>query len=305
MMKKSMAVAVILLFLGVTVAPSINFNVVKADSDDDLIEVTSEACGIQGLLPKTVKLTRQEYQNLEQYLVELRARLNTTTSREEAVSIFNEAVMELETYGLLPQGLSVEQAQALVIARYHPTYTNARTTIRNSALTVFNTSNYFCLITAETSNTRIISIPEMSCATLLYGLIGVYIITNFLIKDPLILSTLITHLRATCTGFQNRTSNRLIRAGGVIFGTSRDAYLPPEFRYHPAGGWVETQGLIGKKSWNGTFFGGVRHLPNFEQSSSTSYIGASGFSGLSLKQSGGTHYLLGSAVHVSLDYFEF
>ena len=61
-----------------------------------------------------MKLTRQQYQNLEQYLVEFRARLNQTTTREEAVPFFKEAVVELNKYGLLPRGMSVEQAQRLV-----------------------------------------------------------------------------------------------------------------------------------------------------------------------------------------------
>jgi hypothetical protein len=109
-LRKSLAVAVILLFIGVAVAPSINFTVVKASTDNDLIEVTTQACGIQGFGNTTVKLTREQYQNLEQYLVEFRARLNQTTTREEAVPIFKEAVVELNKYGLLPKGMSVENA---------------------------------------------------------------------------------------------------------------------------------------------------------------------------------------------------
>jgi len=112
--KKGLVVSVILLFIGVAIAPSINFNVVKASDDNDLVEVTTQACGIKGYGNTTVKLTRQRYQNLEQYLVEFRARLNTTTTREEAVPIFKEAVVELNKYGLLPKGMSVERAQKLV-----------------------------------------------------------------------------------------------------------------------------------------------------------------------------------------------
>jgi len=42
------ATTIVILFLGVAVAPSINFSVVKASEDDDFIEVTTQACGIQG-----------------------------------------------------------------------------------------------------------------------------------------------------------------------------------------------------------------------------------------------------------------
>jgi hypothetical protein len=108
--KKNLVLGIIFLFLGVAVAPSINFNVVKASQDDDLVEVTTQACGIQGYGDTTVKLTREQYNDLEQYLVEFHARLNQTVTREEAIPIFKKAVVELDKYRLLPKGMSVEKA---------------------------------------------------------------------------------------------------------------------------------------------------------------------------------------------------
>jgi hypothetical protein len=116
LLKKGVAVAIILLFLGVAVVPSIS--IVKAATDNDLAEVTIEAYGIKGFGNHTVKLTKQQNQNLEQYLLDFRERLNTTTTREEAVPLFKEAVVELNKYGLLPKGMSVEHAQRLVTGYY-------------------------------------------------------------------------------------------------------------------------------------------------------------------------------------------
>ena len=112
--KKYQVIVAILLFIGVAIAPSINFNVVKASDDNDLIEVTSQACGIQGFGNTTVKLTKQQYKDLEQYLNGFRARLNQTTTREEAVPIFKDSVVEMNKYGLLPKGMSVRQLQHLI-----------------------------------------------------------------------------------------------------------------------------------------------------------------------------------------------
>jgi len=118
LLKKGLAVVIILLFLGVAVVPSINISVVKASTENNSVEVTTEVCGIKGFGTHAVSLTKQEYQNLEQYLVDLRARLNTTTTREKAVPLFKEAVVELNRYGLLPKGMRVGQAQRLV-SRYY------------------------------------------------------------------------------------------------------------------------------------------------------------------------------------------
>ena len=118
LIRKCLAIGIILIFIGVAIAPNINFNVVKASNDNDLVKVTTQACGINGFGNATVKLTRQQYQNLEQYLVDFRERLNQTTTREETVPLFKEAVVELNNYGLVPKGMNVAQTQRLVLGGY-------------------------------------------------------------------------------------------------------------------------------------------------------------------------------------------
>jgi hypothetical protein len=114
MKRKWLVVGIILLFVGVTIAPIITFNTVKASTDDDLVEVTTQACGIQGYGDTNVKLTKEQYQNLEQYLVEFRTKLNLTSTREKAISLFGETLLELDMYGLLPNGMSTIQAQRFI-----------------------------------------------------------------------------------------------------------------------------------------------------------------------------------------------
>jgi len=156
LLKKGVAATIILLFLGVAVVPSINISIVKAATDNDLVEVTTKAYGIKGFGNHTVKLTKQQNQNLEQYLVEFRARLNTTTTREEAVPLFKEAVVELNKYGLLPKRMSVEHAQRLVTGYYQNS--NMLRKIQNEVQSIAkikqkqnlnpNMKNAFCLLFA-------------------------------------------------------------------------------------------------------------------------------------------------------------
>ena len=82
-MKNILLVGIILLIIGVAVAPNINQSVVTASQENKFIEVTTQACGIKGYKDTTVKLTREQYNDLEHYLVEFRARLNQTTTRED------------------------------------------------------------------------------------------------------------------------------------------------------------------------------------------------------------------------------
>ena len=144
LLKKGLAVGIIFLFIGVAAAPSINSTVVKASDDNDLMEVTSQACGVQGFGNTSVKLTTQQYNDLEQYLVDFRARLNQTTTREEAVPIFKDAVLELNKYGLLPKGMSVAQAQRLVTIGYR--IQRVPTIMKKLDQSLIN---YDCLFTAK------------------------------------------------------------------------------------------------------------------------------------------------------------
>jgi hypothetical protein len=55
---KCLAIGIILLFIGVAIAPSINFNVVKASNENDLEDVTTQAGGIEpgGVKRGTVRI---------------------------------------------------------------------------------------------------------------------------------------------------------------------------------------------------------------------------------------------------------
>ena len=122
MKRKWVVFGIILLFIGVAVAPSITISVVKASNNDDLVEVTTLACGIKGYRDTTVKITRQQARELDQLFESLNRKLDTAISREESVHIYHEATIELSMYGLLPQGMTIDQAQHLVMGwnqNYH------------------------------------------------------------------------------------------------------------------------------------------------------------------------------------------
>jgi len=184
---KSVSIVVIFLFLGIAVTPSINISVAKASNDNDLVEVTSEACGIKGFENTTVKLTKQQYQDLQNDLVGFRARLNQTTTREEAVPIFKEAVVELNKYGLLPKGINVEQTQRLVVGQNQENIMKPQEKlILNHFLTLDNNSNYLCLVAGNTHRSYVISFLWPINVAVLFFLETVLFYLLDIVKNPVI-----------------------------------------------------------------------------------------------------------------------
>ncbi|MCJ7697208.1 MAG: hypothetical protein MUO73_02635 [Thermoplasmata archaeon] len=254
-MKKGLVVSVILLFIGIAIAPSINFTVVKASNDNDLVEVTTQACGIKGYGNTTVKLTRQQYQNLEQYLVDFRARLNQTTTREEAVPIFKEAVVELNKYGLLPKGMNVERAQKLVTGQNQNKNMEKlkERLMRNRLLSLDNNSNLLCLIAGETNITAIVGIsPVIFLAACLIGnSVGNALYYNFRLHILGFITAEIAWLfllLGVLGYFFPATIFSLITLGVVINAMGHVSYTPAQ-------GWVVTFGINLAKGWTGSFYG--------------------------------------------------
>jgi hypothetical protein len=119
-LKKSLTGCVILLCISLSFIPLTSVRTTLATTDLERIEVTTEAYGIKGFGTTTVNLTRSEYHNLEQYLIEIKERLNQSTTKEEAALLFKDAAVELNAYGLLPKGMSVTQAQRLLTGYHYP-----------------------------------------------------------------------------------------------------------------------------------------------------------------------------------------
>ena len=291
--KKIITLGVIFLFICVAIAPSINFNIVKATNDNDLVEVTTEACGINGFGNTTVKITREQYQYLQIYLVDFRARLNKTTTMEEAVPIFKEAVVELNKYGLLPKGMIVEKTQKLITRGYQ--YQKAIKVFeklynKNQGI---SDGNFFCLVTGTTTNTQGL------------GPIFTFINIHVLISELLLISQDIYDSVWFWSWF---------------FSFIRDFYFPLYLHGHlyfgfyavhehggnvlaPSEGWILSYGILGKKNWSGTFYGQIKSFvgsTNWFFDYTIFYLGVLGFTGLKIKLSN-YYFLLGSCLEANVN----
>jgi hypothetical protein len=229
MKRKCLAVGIILLFVGIAVAPSVNQSVVTASQEDDLVEVTTQACGIQGYGDTTVKLTQEQYKNLQQSLAEFKERVYQTTTREETNEVFNKFIVELNSYGLLG-GLSVKQAQRLVRGI---------------------SSQYFIHGEAKEETYFLGPLARIPIR-----------IINFINNKLLFLSIFSSIIGALvfqwiidyCTYIEQKQTLSII-----FYGVRVSSYNEGS-REYPASGSIWISGPDGNISWNGTFYGAIHTI---------------------------------------------
>ena len=247
LIKKGVVISVIFLFIGLAFAPSINANVSKTSIEDELVEITTEVCGLRGG-KHTVSLSKEEAKEIEQLFDDIKRRLDWVETREETVEIFKEAVVELDKYGLLDD-LSVKQAQRLVTGRYQ----NIRVMkilrrMIDGNQNIIN-SSLFCLTAGQATNSFIMG-PSvfLSFLGILHPVFNWWYLIFYLFP--------------------------WVQFGLMVFG---DFSIGQHAVYHPAEGWVRTIGLTGFKKWDGKFYGQLRKI---DLGLGGLFLGGIGFTGL-------------------------
>jgi hypothetical protein len=276
LLRKGLVVGIILLFVGVAIAPNINLSVVKASKDSELIEVTTQACGIKGYGDTTVKLTREQAREVKQLFDSIKNSLDTARTKDETITIFNQAVIELNTYGLLG-GLTVEQAQKLVNGPYQYSIMKKLHKELSECQTTSEYENYNCLVVGNTT------------VTYTLGCIG-FILTRI----PFLYGIL----------FGMPIYSRPFQAfGPVVFGVCHFSVKKGNHIYAPSEGWIEADGKLGKTNFSGSFYGNIRSfsdaIAGLPPDSTTYYIGMNSYTGLILSF-GETRYFLGFTPHLAI-----
>ena len=276
------------------------------DASDDLVEVTSQACGIQGFGNTTVKLTKQQYQDLEQYLVDFRAKLNQTTTREEAVPIFKDAVVELNKYGLLPKGMSVRVVQRLIVNRFQFLQQFVEPDDNKNHVTSDVKENRNCLITGKTEDTYYETGMQIVFIKIMEKLLPIMerLIPNFYSSDLFILLGLFIEMFAIVSVLL-AWINPIALAYRMYLGTvTWDTEIHYIMGYNPASGWIDTRGTNGTVTYNGTMYG---YLPyrksvgwSFGFYTTDAFEGVEGFTGIRLLLPRFYSFYIGSALRVAI-----
>jgi hypothetical protein len=310
MKRKCLVIGIVFLFIGVSFAPTISQSVVTA-YQDDYVEVATQACGINGYKNTTVKLTREQYQDLEQYLVGFRARLNQTSTREEAVPIFKDAVVELDKYGLLPKGMSVEKAQKLVIGfnqnikliEYLEKLLHKSESLQDG--------NANCLLFGKSQGFITFQGPILRLIYMIF--IALMEISDFIMETYFnhigffwLMLFIFYSLYPVPADISETLSFLFIDSpyiGSIIYNGEVAGYGAQEPDYYPDRGSIWTNGVNGIKNWSGQFYGQLASYPLCSHDETlgywTCYPGINGFTGLRLYFNH-TVYYFGFALNVNV-----
>jgi hypothetical protein len=296
--KKLLVGEIIFLFIGVTIAPIIQFNIVKASDDNDFVEVTTQICSITEGHTNIVQLTTQQAREVQQVFDELQNRLSSAESMEETSQIFNDTILLLGRYHLLPSGLNVEHAKRLVTSinqRVTPFLKKISTKFQADAGTM---QNSFCYVAGNTSNTHVAKLAKRT-ALQLYNIID-YCTANVPLNKAA------TALWIICNQLSKISQMILQRNGnhyGVCIYFGNYHYYPYPNWLSPAQGWLSTDGINGKQNISGSFWG--QKITNGWQPQDDWYMnytwrGCLGFTGLIIYLGSDSAYYLGSALQVNV-----
>ena len=244
---KTLALGIVVLFIGAGVVSAFNVNL---DNQNNSLNIETE-----------------------KIFNELKSKLDTITTKQEAITFFKEIIVKLNDYGLLPKGMTVKRAQKLITWCYlkfeliQPLQNNNEN----------NSGNTNCFVIGITNHTffrpypTIYDIPiihyltfNTSFGTIFNFLFGFYTIRAF---QPFKLGSY--------AYFGDRYKR--VENGNITYENM-----------YASSGWVWTQGAYGVKKWNETFYGGIytKYLKSDEDEDNYAEawqpVGIRGFVGINL-----------------------
>lgn len=171
-MKKFILVGISVLAVSILISASfsnvVGYDTVKASQETEYVDVSVQPCGVKEFGNTSVKLTRQQCKNLTKYLETFNERLNQTKTRSDALTLFKDAVLELNKYGLLPSGMSIEKAQQLVTNSYPRS--SVKPVLKHSEPSDMAIGNLFCLLSMKSNgetNDMVFGLLSLPMAVLL------------------------------------------------------------------------------------------------------------------------------------------
>jgi len=207
-----------------------------------MLMIASTVVSVSGTVP-TEDSSQSQYSQAMKILNTAKIKLDAVKTKQEALAVVKEIIVELNGHGLLPKGMSIRQAQRLItigflmselVQPFQSNYEN-------------NSGNTNCLVIGIANGTYFRPYPALVMdIPFLYNLVfnsSLHNITQFL--------TLPYSFRVL----------QPLKLGPYAYVGSRFKLVEygntTEDLIQSSSGWVWTSGSNGFKKWNGTFYGGL------------------------------------------------
>jgi hypothetical protein len=325
LLSKILVMGVVLFFIGIGVSPGINARTqIEVNEEvlpnNELSELIVSYCKFDEIENFTVEITRQQVDELDILINEFKGVLDSAKTLEETIVIYNEMLNSLLELGFLPDGVDYNEIKMLISDTknsYESLYINPQTLNNKKIksrlidydknpglLDVEDDENFLCLISGETDDSHFRSLPAL--IRVLLGIVSINIIYSYL---PIIFPFIVSLFeRLGIDWYDNEFWQDIINyiisdwpthIGGITFGHYEYDILKHIYLYPvPAKGWVNTFGLLGKKIWDGKYYGQLKHIGTLFEG--LLYQGVSGFSGIRIKEDYNDQFFIGFAVRVKL-----
>jgi hypothetical protein len=270
MFGKGLAVAVIILFLGVSIQPVIA-TVQLEDRDVEYFDVTTEFVGLNKKY--TTQLTKEELEELNALFDSVSSNLNKSTSFKESVEIFRDSIINLDKFGLLGN-VGIKESEKLVTNYFQNSMIlkMLERLYNRKNVPLNEDENRFCLILGITSGLILINPAH-------YNII--YILFKFLVEHRDIDIYTLAFLAIT-----------LIWGPALFNPFCLGRMIAINFDW--ASGMIVTFGIDGLKQWYG-YLNGKMNFEVFE-------VLAFGFTGLKIEIiTYPKQYFFGFARHVHIE----
>ena len=296
--KKTFVLFGIIVLIGSIATPMSLMDNVRASANNKLGDSTTHIDDILTEKTVSVQLTKQQTQFVQGIFDELKNRLSTAETIKETQNIFNDTIIELDSYNLLPEDMSVEQAQRLV--NHATNHLHKITPIQKlHAVPADGTiQNSFCSIAGNTSNTHVAKLAKRT-ALRLYYIIDYKTGNAPLVKIATALFVVFNEI--------GKINQLILRQNGYHFGVciyfGNYHYTAYPNWLSPAQGWISTNGASGKQNITGSFWGQTMTggwQPQDDWYMNYTWRGCLGFTGLILYAGTDNVYYLGSALSVNV-----
>lgn len=138
-------IGIIIILLCLSCTPNVIADVSRTSIKNELVEITAGFNNGIHTKQQIKEFSKKDAKIIRELFDETKNRLNNVEEDDEAIMIFFEIVRSLDKFGLLPEGMTIEESQKFILRSYRPH------TISNP-LWWFFTRNLFCLVAGNASN---------------------------------------------------------------------------------------------------------------------------------------------------------